>query len=150
LEVKMSRKKRAQRHKGFIEMEAEPKTIILQTGRQTPPDSLLWDLDFVNGISIGAKRLGAEFLGGGVASFVLITVTAKADSGALAEAIYQHVQRLKKRGDDDLVVLLGGSIRSEEEEVSFKDVKCRRQVSLKGKSKEEIGEIIEEAMAKAE
>lgn len=146
----MSRKKKSQRHKGFIEMQAEPKTIVLQTGRQTPPDSLLWDLDFVNGISIAAKRLGAEFLGGGVASFVLITLTAQADSGALVEVLHKHVQRLKKRGDDDLVVLLGGSIRSEEEEVSFKDVRCRKQVSLKAKPAEEIGEIIQEAMAEAE
>lgn len=145
----MSRKRKSQRHKGFIEMEAEAKTIILQTGRQTPPDSLLWDLDFVNGISIVAKRLGAEFLGGGVASFVLITVTAQADIGALSEAISQHIQRLKKRGDDDLVVMLGGVIQSEEDEVSFKDIRCRKQASLKGKSKEEIGKIIEEAMAEA-
>jgi hypothetical protein len=145
----MSRKKKSERRKGFIHMESTPKMIVLQTGRQTPPDSLLWDLDFINGISMQAKRLGTDFLGGGVASFVLITVSENADTSALANAMYQHTQRLKKRGDDDLVILLGGKITTDEEEVSFKDVKCRKQTSLKGKSQEEITEALQGALAEA-
>jgi hypothetical protein len=145
----MSRKKKSERNKGFVHMDSAPRTVVLQTGRQTPPDSLLWDLDFLDGISMQAKRLGTDFLGGGVASFVMIDVSASADTTALANTMHQHTQRLKKRGDDDLVILLGGKITTEEEEVSFKDVKCRRQVSLKGKSEEEIKEALDEALAEA-
>jgi hypothetical protein len=145
----MSRKKKSERNKGFVHMDSAPRTVVLQTGRQTPPDSLLWDLDFLDGISMQAKRLGTDFLGGGVASFVMIDVSASADTAALANTMHQHTQRLKKRGDDDLVILLGGKITTDEEEVSFKDVKCRRQVSLKGKSEEEIKEALDEALAEA-
>ena len=145
----MSRKKKSQRQKGFIHTESTPKTLVLQTGRQTPPDALLWDLDFISGISMQAKRLGTDFLGGGVASFILMNIAAGADIAALAGAMYQHTLRLKKRGDDDVVVLMGGKITTDEEEVSFKDVKCRKQTSLKGKSQEEITEALQEALAEA-
>lgn len=145
----MDSKKSSKKHKGFIEMEAKPRTIIIQTGRQTPPDALLWDLDFVQGISMEARRLATDFLGGGVASFVLITFNENADTAALSNAVHQHVQRLKKRGADDLVVLVGGEIRTEAKEVSFKDIRCHKQVSLKGKSLEEIQEILENALAEA-
>ena len=146
----MSRKKKSERKKGFVHMESTPRTVVLQTGRQTPPDSLLWDLDFIDGISVQAKRLGTDFLGGGVASFVLITISANADTAALANTMHQHTLRLKKRGDDDLVVLLGGKITTDEEEVRFKDVKCRKQISLKGKPEEEVKEALEEALMEAE
>jgi len=63
--------------------------------------------------------------------------------------MHQHTERLKKRGDDDLVILVGGQITTDEEEVSFKDVKCRRQIPLKGKSVEEIKEALDEALAEA-
>ena len=145
----MSRKKKSERKKGFVHMDSMPRTVVLQTGRQTPPDSLLWDLDFISGISVQAKRLGTDFLGGGVASFVMIDVSATADADALAKSMHQHTERLKKRGDDDLVILVGGQITTDEEEVSFKDVKCRRQIPLKGKSVEEIKEALDEALAEA-
>jgi|GEM_PF-987088 len=145
----MSRKKKSERKKGFVHMDSTPRTVVLQTGRQTPPDSLLWDLDFLAGISMQAKRLGTDFLGGGVASFVMIDVSASADTAALANTMHQHTERLKKRGDDDLVILVGGQITTDEEEVSFKDVKCRRQIPLKGKSVEEIKEALDEALAEA-
>ena len=145
----MSRKNKSERKKGFVHMEATPRTGVLQTGRQTPPDSLLWDLDFIDGISMQAKRLGTDFIGGGVASFILVTISDNADTAALANAMYQHVQRLKKRGDDDLVILLGGKITTDEEEVSFKDVKCRKQISLKGKPQEEVKEALDEALSEA-
>ena len=145
----MSRKKKSERKKGFVHMESTPRTVVLQTGRQTPPDSLLWDLDFIDGISMQAKRLGTDFIGGGVASFILVTISDNADTAALANAMYQHVQRLKKRGDDDLVILLGGKITTDEEEVSFKDVKCRKQISLKGKPQEEVKEALDEALSEA-
>ena len=129
-------------------MGATQRTIVLQTGRQTPADSLLRDLAAIEGIFIDARRLGTSFLGGGVASFILIAAD-NVNTSPLADALYQHLKRLKVRGDDDLVILLGGVINTTEEEVGFRDVRCRRHVSLKGKSQDEIKEILEEALAEA-
>jgi hypothetical protein len=145
----MDQKKKPQRQAGFTEMEAMARTILLQAGRQTPPDALLWELDFVEGTSAEAKRLDTEFIGGGVASFVLISVTRSVDISALAKAIYQHIGRLKRKGDDDLIVLVGGRITSNKEEVNFKDVRCRTMIPLKGKSQEEVEKTIREAIAEA-
>ena len=145
----MDQKKKPKKQGGFTEMEAMSRTIVLQAGRQTPPDALLWELDFVEGISAEAKRLDAEFIGGGVASFVLISVTRSVDISALAKVIYQHIGRLKRKGDDDLIVLVGGKITSNKEEVNFKDVRCRTMIPLKGKSPEEVEKIVKEAIAEA-
>lgn len=127
-------------------MEITPRTIVLQTGCQTPPDSLVWDLSLIEGLSVDARRLAASFRGGGVASFLLITADDSSTS-SLADALCQHLKRLKVRGNDDLVILLGGAINTDHEEVSFRDVRCRRQVSLKGKSQDEIKELLKEALA---
>lgn len=127
-------------------MGATQGTIVLQTGRQTPPAPLLWDLGLIEGVSTDARRLGASFLGGGVASFIIIAADS-AKISPLTDAICKHLKRLKKRGEDDVMVLLGGVINTDAEEVSFRDVRCRRQVSLKGKSQGEVKEILEEAFA---
>lgn len=111
--------------------------LVIQTGPLTAPDSLLADLEIIDGIKLHTQRLGTWFRSGGVATF--ITVTTNSDQIApLAEALFQHAQRLKTRGGDDLVFLLGGEIRSDAEMVSFQDVRCQRQISLREKSQEEI------------
>lgn len=127
-------------------MEPTRRRILLQTGRQTPPDPLLWDLALIDGITTDTRRLGLSFRGGGVASFISID-TDDTKASPLASAICKHLQRLKRRGEDDVVVLLGGTITSDEQEVSFRDVKCHKQVALKGKSEEEVMEVIEAALA---
>lgn len=111
--------------------------VILQTGPFTPPDSLLRDLETIDGIQINVQRLGASFRGGGVATFVTVT-TNNASIAPLAEAVHQHTKRLKTKGGDDLVILIGGEINTNAEEVSFRDVRCQRQLSLKDKSQDEI------------
>lgn len=118
-------------------------SIILQTGPFTPPDSLIRDLETISGMSIDARRLGASFRGGGVGSFIGITATT-ADSAPLAGFLYRHTQRLKDKGGDNLFILLGARIKTDDEVVNFRDVQCQRQVSLKGKSEEEIREILSE------
>jgi hypothetical protein len=55
-----------QKQGSFSEMEAMSRMIVLQAGRQTPPDALLWELDFVEGTSAEAKRLDTEFIGAGL------------------------------------------------------------------------------------
>jgi len=62
----------------------------------------------------------------------------------LADLLHRHTKRLKEKGGDDLFVLLGGRVRTDEEVIGFRDVQCRRQVSLKGKSQIEIREVLEE------
>jgi hypothetical protein len=111
--------------------------VILQTGPFTPPDSLLRDLETIDGIQINVQRLGASFRGGGVATFITVT-TNNASIAPLAEAVYQHTKRLKTRGGDDLFILVGGEISTNEEEVSFREVRSQRQLSLKDKSQDEI------------
>lgn len=111
--------------------------LIIQTGPLTPPDSLLGDLEAIDGIKLRAQRLGTWFRSGGVATFITVT-TNTTQIAPLAEALSQHAKRLKTRGADDLVFLLGGEIRSDAETVTFQDVRCQRQISLKEKSPEEI------------
>jgi len=118
--------------------------VILQTGRLTPPDSLVRDLETIQDISINVRRLGTSFRGGGVVTFIRIA-TDNANAALLADILYNYTKRLKVRGDDDLFILIGGRINTDEEVVSFRDVQCRRQVSLRDKSQDEIRELLEES-----
>jgi hypothetical protein len=115
--------------------------ILLQTGPLTPPDSLVQDLETIKDMSIDARRLGASFRGGGVGAFITVN-TANID--ALADILYRHTKRLKVRGADDLAILVGGKINTDDEVVGFRNVQCQRQASLKGKSQDEIKEILEQ------
>lgn len=117
--------------------------VILQTGHLTPPDSLVQDLEAIQDIFIDVRRLGTSFRGGGVATFITIS-TDNADTALLADILYNHTKRLKVKGGDDLIMLIGGRINSDEEMVSFRDVQCKKQVSLKDKSQDEIRGILEE------
>jgi len=116
----------------------------LQTGHLTPPDSLVRDLETIQDISIDVRRLGTSFRGGGLATFIMIA-TDNANTASLADILYNHTKRLKVRGGDDLVVLIGGRISTDEEMVGFRDVQCQKQVSLKDKSQDEIKGILEES-----
>ena len=116
-------------------------SVVLQTGPFTPPDSLIRDLETISGISIDARRLGASFRGGGVGSFISVNTTT-ANSAPLAGILYRHTQRLKDKGGDNLFILLGARIRTDERVVGFRDVQCEKQVSLRGRSEEEIREIL--------
>ena len=117
--------------------------VILQTGHLTPPDSLVRDLETIQDISIDVRRLGTSFRGGGVATFILIA-TDNANTSLLADILYNHTKRLKVRGGDDLMILIDGRINTDEEVVGFRDVQCRKQVSVKDKSQEEIRGLLEE------
>ena len=118
--------------------------VILQTGHLTPPDSLVRDLESIQDISIDVRRLGTSFRGGGVATFIMI-VTDNANTALLADIIYNHTKRLKLRGGDDLVILIGGSINTDEEVIGFRNVRCQKQESLKDKSQDEIRGLLEES-----
>ena len=117
--------------------------VILQTGHLTPPDSLVRDLETIQDISIDVRRLGTSFRGGGVATFIIIA-TDNANTSLLADILYNHTKRLKVRGGDDLMILIEGRINTDEEVVGFRDVQCRKQVSVKDKSQEEIRGLLEE------
>jgi hypothetical protein len=117
--------------------------VMLQTGRTTPPDLLLRDLETVKNISIDVRRLGTSFLGGGVAAFIMIS-TDYANTAAVAEILSKHTKRLNAKGGDDLVILIGGSITTSEEIIGFRDVQCQKNVFLKDKSQDEIRRILEE------
>ena len=117
--------------------------VMLQTGRTTPPDLLLRDLETVQNISIDVRRLGTSFRGGGIATFITIS-TDHANIAAVAEILSKHTKRLKVKGGDDLVILIGGSINTSEEIVGFRDVQCQKNVFLKDKSQDEIRGILEE------
>jgi len=117
--------------------------VILQTGHLTPPDSLVRDLETIQDISIDVRRLGTSFRGGGVATFIIIA-TDNANTSLLADILYNHTKRLKVRGGDDLMILIEGRINTDEEVIGFRDVQCRKQVSVKDKSQEEIRGLLEE------
>ena len=117
--------------------------VMLQTGRTTPPDLLLRDLETVQNITIDVRRLGASFLGGGIATFITIS-TDYANTTAVADILSKHTKRLNAKGGDDLVILIGGSINTSEEIVGFRDVQCQKNVFLKDKSQDEIRRILEE------
>jgi len=101
-------------------------------------------LETIQDISINVRRLGTSFRGGGVVTFIRIA-TDNANAALLADILYNYTKRLKVRGDDDLFILIGGRINTDEEVVSFRDVQCRRQVSLRDKSQDEIRELLEES-----
>ena len=117
--------------------------VMLQTGRTTPPDLLLRDLETVQNISIDLRRLGTSFRGGGIATFVTI-FTDYANIAAVAEILSKHTKRLKVKGGDELVILIGGNINTSEEIVGFRDVQCQKNVFLRDKSQDEIRRILEE------
>jgi len=117
--------------------------IVLQTGPFTPPDSLVLDLEAISDIQIDQRRLGASFRGGGGAAFIVVT-TAADNIATLADILHRHTKRLKEKGGDNLFLLSGARINTDEEVIGFRDVQCQKQVSLKGKSQGEIGEILEE------
>ncbi|TET38336.1 MAG: hypothetical protein E3J65_05310 [Dehalococcoidia bacterium] len=117
--------------------------IVLQTGPFTPPDSLVLDLEATSDIQIDQRRLGASFRGGGGAAFIVVT-TAADNIATLADILHRHTKRLKEKGGDNLFLLSGARINTDEEVIGFRDVQCQKQVSLKGKSQGEIGEILEE------
>jgi hypothetical protein len=119
--------------------------VILQTGRTTPPDLLLRDLETIQDISIDVRRLGASFRGGGVATFITIS-TDNGNVAMVAEILGTHTKRLKVKGGDDLVILVGGRINTSEEIINFRDVQSQKYVSLKDKSHHEIRAILEEAV----
>ena len=117
--------------------------VMLQTGRTTPPDLLLRDLETVLNISIDVRRLGASFIAGGIATFITIS-TDYANIAAMAEILSKHTKRLNAKGGDDLVILIGGCINTSEEIVGFRDVQCQKNVFLRDKSQDEIRRILEE------
>jgi len=100
-------------------------------------------LEAIQDVSIDVRRLGTSFRGGGVAAFVMIS-THNSNTAILSDMLYNHTKRLKEKGGDDLVILIGGMINTNEEMVGFRDVQCQKLVSLKDKSPEEIREILEE------
>jgi len=124
------------------EASKRERSILLQTGPLTPPDSLVQDLESINDIAIDARHLGTSFRIGGVAAFIMIT-TGNSNIGALADILHTYTKRLKVKGSDDLALLVGGTINTDEEVVGFRDVRSRRQVSLKGRSRDEIKELLE-------
>lgn len=117
--------------------------VMLQTGRTTPPDLLLRDLETVQNMSIDVRRLGTSFRGGGIATFITVS-TDHANITAVAEILSKHTKRLKVKGGDELVILVGGSINTSEEIVGFRDVQCQKNVFLKDKSQDAIRRILEE------
>jgi len=129
-------------------MDTSQRNLLFQVGRTTSPETLIWDLEAIGDIFIKTQRLGAAFLGGGMATFVTVTLT-KAKLNDVIEAVNKHLKRLKKGEEDDVVILLSGSIKTTAEEIKFSDVTCRRQMSLKGKSPEKVKEILIEALAEA-
>ncbi len=117
--------------------------ILLQTGHRTSPDSLIRDLEAIQDISIDVRRLGTSFRGGGVAAFVMIS-THNSNTAILTDMLYNHTKRLKEKGGDDLVILIGGRINTDEEMVGFRDVQCQKNVFLRDKSQDEIRRLLEE------
>lgn len=116
-------------------------TMIIQTGPLTSPEPLLRDLEAIEGIDLTVQRLGTSFRAGGVAVFITITTT-NDQLGPLAEAFHEHTKRLNARGGDDLVYLVEGEIGNDADQIAFRDVRCRRQVSLKDRSADEIKEVL--------
>lgn len=129
-------------------MDASQRNLLFQVGRVTSPETMIWDLEAIGEVNVKTQRLGAAFLGGGMATFVTVTLT-KAKLNDVIEAVNKHLKRLKKGEEDDVVILLSGSIKTTAEEIKFSDVTCRRQMSLKGKSPEKVKEIMIEALAEA-
>lgn len=116
-------------------------SILLQTGPITPPNSLVRDIEANGGMSTDVRQLGTSLRSGGSVSFIIVTA---ANIQALAGILQRHTQRLDARGPDDLALLVGGMIDTDEKVVGFRNVRCQRQVSLRGKSEDEIRKLLEE------
>ena len=129
-------------------MDASQRNLLLQLGRVTSPETFIWDIEAIGEVSVKTQRLGASFLGGGVATFLTITLT-KSKLNEVIEAVNKHIKRLKKGAEDDVVILLAGNIKSTAEEIKFADVRCKRQISLKDKSPEKVKDLMVEALAEA-
>ena len=69
----------------------------------------------------------------------------KSNTALLTDILHNHTKRLKVRGGDDLVILIGGSINTDEEVIGFRNVRCQKQESLKDKSQDEIRGLLEES-----
>ena len=50
----------------------------------------------------------------------------------------------QEKGGDNIFILLGARIRTDETVIGFRDVQCEKQVSLRGRSEDEIREILSE------
>jgi uncharacterized protein YciI len=129
-------------------MDASQRNLLLQLGRVTSPETFIWDLESIGEVSVKTQRLGAAFLGGGLATFITISLS-KTKLNEVIEAVNKHLKRLKKVEEDDVVILLSGTIKTTSEEIRFGDVKCKKQISLKGKSPEKVKELMVEALAEA-
>jgi len=117
--------------------------IILQTGQFTPPNSLLRDMETIAGLELDVRRLEASLRGGGSVAFIIVT-TDHANLTTLADILHRYTKKLSSRGGDDLFILLGGEINTNEEMVSFRNIRCQRPVALKNKSTDEIIKILKE------
>jgi hypothetical protein len=122
--------------------------LVLQTGRFTSPEILLWDLEAIEGMIVKVQHLDASFIGGGQANFLTVSLD-KPQLPKLAEAVNKHIKRLKLKEEDDLVLLMGGRMRFTTENVQFSDVQCRQQLKLKAKNPDEVMEMLIEAFAEA-
>jgi hypothetical protein len=129
-------------------MDTSQRNLLLQLGRVTSPETFIWDLESIGEVSVKTQRLGAAFLGGGLATFITISLS-KTKLNEVIEAVNKHLKRLKKVEEDDVVILLSGTIKTTSEEIRFGDVKCKKQISLKGKSPEKVKELMVEALAEA-
>jgi hypothetical protein len=128
--------------------ESTKRDMIVQTGRITSHETLLWDLETIEGLTVKVQHLDAEFIGGGQANFLTLSLD-KPQLPKLAEAINKHIKRLKPKEEDDLVLLMGGRMKFPVENVQFSDVQCRQQLKLKAKKPEEIQDLLIEAFAEA-
>jgi hypothetical protein len=128
--------------------ESTKRDLVVQTGRITSHETLLWDLETIEGLTVKVQHLDAEFIGGGQANFLTISLD-KPQLGKLAEAVNKHIKRLKPKEEDDLVLLMGGRMKFPVENVQFADVQCRQQLKLKAKKPEEIQDLLIEAFAEA-
>jgi hypothetical protein len=128
--------------------ESTKRDMLLQTGRITSHETLLWDLETIEGLTVKVQHLDAEFIGGGQANFLTLSLD-KPQLGKLAEAVNKHIKRLKPKEEDDLVLLIGGRMKFPVENVQFADVQCRQQIKLKAKTPEEVQDLLIEAFAEA-
>ena len=122
--------------------------LVLQTGRITSHETLLWDMEAIEGMTVKVQHLDASFIGGGQANFLTLSLN-KPQLPKVAEAINKHIKRLKPKEEDDLVLLMGGRMKFTTENVQFSDVQCRQQIKLKAKNPDEIQDMLIEAFAEA-
>jgi hypothetical protein len=116
--------------------------IILQTGQFTSPNPLLRDLETIAGIKLDVRHLGTSLRGGGSVAFIIVT-TDYANLATLAGILHRHTKRLDSRGGDDLFILLGCEIDTNEEMINFRNIRCQRPLSLKNMPIDEIMGVLE-------